>query len=283
MAVTEKEVLDYIGIDPSKHEDIEAFKTAYDGEWLKRSEAFKDDGLKKQVFGKQAGVITTKVKQLLKEFGEDVSEADLSKIDITELPSRLDAAAKKHFGAVVKDLETKLEGAKGDKSTKELEKQLAEAIKHRDDYKKLSDDLDTKLKAKDQEFITTTRTQKENELWHAAMAKAPFRKDLDAFTRKGFEAEMRAKAKILFDEEGKPYTANAIGERIKDTTKSNAFLELEQVIAAEVIANKLNEANPHAGKPVGATSKPSATSTQLEDKIPPRPMRQLHPNAVPAQ
>ena len=132
--------------------------------------------------------------------------------------------------------------------------------------------------AKDEEFVKTARSAKEKELWDAAMGKLPFKKDLDPITRTGFEAIARSKYKIAWDEDGKPYTADASGNRIKDTTKSNAFLELDQALAAEVIANKLNDANPHAGKPVGATSKPTATAPAAEPQ-PGQKIRQVHPAA----
>ena len=281
MPVKPEEALAYIGLTDEQlagFEDVEAFKAAYDGEWLKRSEAFKDPGLKAQVFGKTAGVLVTNAKKALQVFGEDVSEADLKAMKPEDLIDRVKTASDAFYGKQVKDLQTSLEGAKGDKSTKELEKQLAEAIKHRDEYKTLSTDLDTKLKQKDQEFVITQRTAKESEMWQVAMSKAPFRKDLDPITRTGFEAIVRGKVKIAWDEEGKPYTADANGNRIKDTSKSNAFLELDQVIAEEVLANKLNDANPHAGKPVGATSKPTATEKPAEPQ-PGQRIRQVHPAA----
>lgn len=281
MPVTKEEALAYIGLTDEQlagFEDAEAFKAAYDGEWLKRSEAFKDPALKAAAFGKTAGVLVTNAKKALQAIGEDVSEADLKAMKPEDLIDRVKTASDAFYGKQVKELQTSLEGAKGDKTTKDLEKQLAEAIKHRDEYKTLATDLDGKLKAKDEEFVKTTRSAKEKELWDAAMGKAPFKKDLDPLTRTGFETLVRSKVKIAWDEDGKPYTADASGNRIKDTSKSNAFLELDQVIAAEVLANKLNDANPHAGKPVGATSKPTATEKPVEPQ-PGQRIRQVHPAA----
>ena len=157
---------------------------------------------------------------------------------------------------------------------------MAEAIKHRDEYKTLSTDLDAKLKTKDQEFANTQRGLKEKELWDAALGKAPFRKDLDPLTKSGFETLVRSKVKIAWDEDGNPYTADLNGNRIKDTTKSNAFLELDQVVAAETLTNKLNEVNPHAGKPVGVATKPAVETPP--NQPPNQRVRIVHPAALSA-
>lgn len=278
MPVTEKEAIEYIGLDLSGFEDAEAFKTAYDAEWLKRSEVHKDEGVKKQVMGKLFGVITSNAKRLLGTYGEEVTEDELKELKIEALLDKVKGAADSHYGKKVKDLETSLEGAKGDKTTKELEKQLAEAIKHRDEYKTQSEERRVMLENKDKEFVQTQRNAKEKELWDEAMASAPFKKDMDPLTRKGFEAIAREKVKTMWDEEGNPYTADANGNRIKDTSKSNSFLDHKQAIAALVIENKLNETNPHAGKPVGTTSKPSATPPV--ETPPGQKMRAVHPAAM---
>lgn len=280
MAITEKQAIEYIGIDLSQVEDIDSFKEQWDAQWIKKAEVHKDEQLRKAVFGKQAGVLVSKTRKLLQELGDEASESELREARLEDLVDRVRQAADAHYKPQLDDLGAKLKAAVGgSKEQKDWAEKYAALEKKAAEYQGLVGDLQTKLKSKDEEFAARDRQQKIDSLWNQAIEKAPLRKDLDRYARHGFLAEIRSKYQVLFDEEGNPYTADAQGNRIKDTARSNSFLDLDTVIANEVKAAKLDAANPHAHKPV---NQPALQSHQppAKDQKPDLTVRRVHPAAA---
>lgn len=283
MAIKSEEALSYVGItakDLEGFEDIEAFKESFDGNWVKIAEAHKNDKIASAIFGKHAGQIATRAKNALKKYGVEIGEAELKEAKLYDLVDMVAKAGDEFHGKSVNDIKAQLEAAQGGgKEVKELQEKYAKALKDVEEHKGLSADLKTKLEAKDKEFAERERTTKKNDLWKKAIDGAPFRKDLDPFARKGFEAEVRSKYDIAFEDDGTPYAVGADGHRVKDTTKSNSFLGLDDIVKNEVVTNKLHEANPHGNKP--AAVKTTITEPAAPVTTPPgQRVRTVHPAAV---
>jgi hypothetical protein len=248
MPITEKEALDVLGYDATTFENVEAFRTQVESEWIKRDVAPTDKEIHGKVLGKMNGAIQSQLKGISKEFGIDGIEFDKMRTE-----EAIQAVVTK-MGKTISELRE----AKADGSTP---KEIAELQKKVDDLTKAKADLE-KLNGETAKKYTELETSVNNEksaakrqaVYDRAYGKVPFRKDMSTHERRGFDAHIRENYVVGFDDDGKEVLTDKDGHQIPGK-KAGSFLTVDEAVLDAAETEKLTEAK-------GATA-PARTTRQI--------------------
>lgn len=254
MPIDPKEALGYLGIDPETVEDMDAFKTHVSTTYVPRAEAHKDQDIIKSIFGKVNGSLRNKLKGAGKELGlEDVKWDEVDPTDGIDL---LAARAKTHSADLLKQLEEAKKGGKtGGKEVEELSTKYAEAKKLADELKGQLGTWETKYKDLETSVSTREKEARINAQWERAIGGIKPNADVTPLALKGFQAAVKEKFAIEFDDEGTPYAVDATTKkRVPNPNKAHDFLGLDDLVKQYAEAEKLIGGNPAGGKRVGGTA-----------------------------
>lgn len=273
MAIESEKILGYLGYDPKEIDSEEKFKEKFDPDFIKRSEAIKDDKIYSAVVGKINGSLTSAIKQVAKSSGIEFEAGELK----SNMPEEVMNIA---FGKVqnkMKELEAKA-GAGNDEKVKLWEEKYNKLESKANDYKKSLEATANELTT----FKTNYETEKkqfkiESEL-ERELAGFKWKAGASDLEKKGFIMDFKENHKLDLDEEGKFYVANAKGERIKSKNKASEFMNLNEVITNYGIEKKVYAV---AGDNVGTQPRRGlfGGSTPPANDPPLTPVRKVHPNA----
>lgn len=272
MPIKPEDVLTALDIDPSKFDDVAAFTGEFSNEWLRRSEAAKDEKVRGAVFGEINNVQRGKAKKALKALGfEDVKVEDMDPADIFTLigekvPAKITAIQEAAKGTGKSSAELEAERT----VSAELRKKLEDTEKLHAALAKQYTDLETNVKQ--DKWNTRKRDYIEQ-----AKAQVKLRQGMSEFERDGFFSRALSMVDLRPDDKDAIYVVDAnSGERIAEPGKAQKFLDLAPFLALKAKEFKLDETNPHGGKPVGG-QRPISQMPNRES-VPQAPgARKVHP------
>jgi hypothetical protein len=252
MPIDPKEALGYLGIDPEAVENIEAFKAHVSTTYVPRAEAHKDADVVRAIVGRDKGSLRTKLKTVGKELGVDAKWDEVEPADGIDL---IAAQAKARFADFSTQLEDAKKGAKPGKDVEELSNKYAEAKKLADELKGQLGTWETKYKDLETSVSQRERQARVNAQWERALGGIKPNEGVTPLAMKGFQAAVKEKFAVEFDDEGTPYAVEAeTKKRIPNPNKAHDFLGLDDLVKQYAEAEKLIGGNPQGGKRVGATS-----------------------------
>lgn len=260
MPIKPEEVTKYLGLDLENFENEDAFKTHFDTEFVRRELAHTEKGVQDKVFGKVNSVLRSKIKGFAKAFGIEGLDIDGSD------PSDLIDAMKDKVSESVTTLRTELEAAKKStigKSTKdieELQQKLDAAIRERDAFGAQAKDFESKYSTLEGSIKQREAQAKIDGVFERAMDAVKFRDDVNAYARKGFEADMRSKYKVEFAEDGKAKVLDANGTVQMNPSQAQTYLTLDEIVKKHAEEAKMTGGNPQGGTAVKRTVTTMATT-----------------------
>jgi hypothetical protein len=269
MPIDPKDALGYLGINPEEIADMDAFKAHVSTTYVPRAEAHKDPDIMRAIVGRDKGVLRTKLKGAGKELGlEDVKWDD---VDPTEGIDLLTARAKARTAELSSQLEEAKKGGKGaGKDVEELTTKYTEAKKLADELKGQLGTWETKYNELETSVSQREKQARINAQWERAIGGIKPNADVTPLALKGFQAAVREKFAIEFDDEGSPYAVDAQSKkRIPNPNKAHDFLGLDDLVKKYAEEEKLIGGNPKGGTPVKGTSTLLGQPARQPDTTPP--------------
>lgn len=270
MPIDPKEALQYLGINADEVENLDAFKAHVTTAYVPRDKAHLDKEVTSKVFGSVNGALRTKLKNVGKEL--EVSDVKWDELDPADGIELIAAKAKARTAELSALLEDSKKGVKPAKEVEEWQRKYDEA-------KKLGDDLKGQLGTWEQKYTSLEKSvaQREREArinaqWERAIGGLKFNEGITPLAIKGFQAAVKEKFAVEFDDEGNPYAVDASTKsRVPNPNKAHDFLGLDDLVKSYAEIEKLIGGNPNAGKPVRSTATMFGGQPQQQPAQPAQP------------
>jgi len=233
---------------------------------ITEDQIFKDEDIKKRVFGRAFGSATTGIKQTFEAEGIDITGDDLKQP--IEAVTKLGIQKMKDKWAAERIELEKTAGMTADDKIKEFQSNIEKLTNKNKDYEKL-------LRQKADEFENLSANQK-MELKKFKLSSTSkditssikWSPDKDEFSRKGFLATMNEKYVIDLDENDAPFIVDrATNSRIKAEGSHSTFMTPSDVYQMEAAKSGLSAINKNAGQPANkkeiVTSEKKVVSSSL--------------------
>ncbi len=241
-----KQLNEFAGIEA---ENFDQFKEQFQQKFVLKENVVKDPDLTSAITGKVMGSQMTKIRQMFKEEGIEITEEETKTIKKNEELFQL--GMNKLKGTFINQIEdVKKSSALGsDERLREYETRIQKIEKEKNDIK-------AAWKSTGEEFekyksdISTAMKQKEID-YKVSKAKESLklRAKINEAERAGFESILKNRLKFDMDDTGSLVIMNSNGERIKSKVKAGDFMPAEEAMQEIVNELGLGETNPHAGKP----------------------------------
>lgn len=277
MALEAKDIFEAFKIEPveTKEDFIKALEAKG---YVQKEMIFKDETLKKEIFGRAFGAATTGVVQKFRNIanielsGKDL-ENPIEKIIETGL-TRLNET----FEAQKTEIEskTKLSVDERVKQAEEAKKQLSLKVGELEGLVKTkAEEFESLLSQKDQEV----KTIRLNTLQSETERSINYLPDLDPLKKKGWLSDMKERYKIQTEEDGSPYIVQANdGSRVKSTQHAGTFLTPAEVYQMEAAKAGIVNINQNGGK--SAQGRSQAPANPVMPKRTEQPGRIVAPAAI---
>ena len=231
-----------MGIDPETTETIDAAKDLFGNDFIRKSEAIKDEAIISKVVGSRLGSLQTEAIREYKGIGVEFEPEEIKGKKLEEILKIGSAKVKNKFE------EIKSTSGGGDEAVKAWEKKYESQKKKLEETTGLVTSLQKQYEELDLNVKTEKRNSKINEYKKEAIKEIKLRSDLDQLTLVGFNAHLNSKYKIELDEEEKPFVVDlATNARIQSKKKAG-FADFGELFEMEAAANKLISLSPHDGK-----------------------------------
>lgn len=241
-----KQLNEFAGIEA---ENFDQFKEQFQTKFVLKENVVKDPDLTSAITGKVMGSQMTKIRQMFKEEGIEITEEETKTIKKNEELFQL--GMNKLKGTFINQIEdVKKSSALGsDERLKEYESRISKIEKEKNDIKaawkstgeefeKYKSDISTAMKHKEIDYKVSK-----------AKESLKLRAKINEAERAGFESILKNRLKFDMDDSGSLVIMNANGERIKSKVKAGDFMPAEEAMQEIVNELGLGESNPHAGKP----------------------------------
>jgi hypothetical protein len=236
------ELIKFMGIDPETTETIDAAKDLFGNDFIRKSEAIKDEAIISKVVGSRLGSLQTEAIREYKGIGVEFEPEEIKGKKLEEILKIGSAKVKNKFE------EIKTTSGGGDEAVKAWEKKYESQKKKLEETTGLVTSLQKQYEELDLNVKTEKRNSKINEYKKEAIKEIKLRSDLDQLTLVGFNAHLNSKYKIELDEEEKPFVVDlATNARIQSKKKAG-FADFGELFEMEAAANKLISLSPHDGK-----------------------------------
>jgi hypothetical protein len=241
------ELLKFIGIDPETTETIDAAKDLFGNDFIRKSEAIKDETIISKVVGSRMGSLQTDTIRNFKDLGVDFEPDEIKGKKVEDILKIGSAKVKSKFD------EIKTQSGGGDEAVKAWEKKYELQSKKLSETTTLVGALQKQYEDLDLTIKTEKRNSKITEYKKDAIKDIKLRSDLDELTLIGFNSKLNSKYKIELDEEEKPFVVElATNARVPSKKKGGNFADFGEVFEMEAALNKLISLSPHDGKPAPA-------------------------------
>lgn len=252
MPIDANEALAYLGIKPDEMENLDAFKAHVSTTYVPRAEAHKDADIVRAIVGRDKGTLRTKLKGVGKELGVDAKWDEVEPSDGIDL---IAASSKARIAEMTTAMEELKKGAKPGKEVEELTTKYGEAKKLADELKGQLGTWENKYKDLESSVSQREKQARVNAQWERAIGNIKPNEGVTPLAMKGFQAAVKEKFAVEFDDEGTPYAVEAeTKKRIPNPNKAHDFLGLDDLVKQYAEAEKLIGGNPQGGKRVGGTS-----------------------------
>lgn len=248
------ELLKFIAPEILEAEDLEQAKQILTSTFIKKSEAAKDEDVRKQVSGSLLGKLDTFVNQQAKQLNVEFDEG----VKSGKLEDKLSFLTNK----VSENLETyksQIDKGVGEDFKKKLETEFQSKID------KLNLDLQTKTEMLDNtvqklttietEYKTKERNRIITDAFQKAKSEIQFSPEADNLKLKGFEATFNEKYIVELDDNNAVVVLESATKKpIQNPNKMNDFLGLSDVLKKEAEENNLLQKAAAAGSKVAPTT-----------------------------
>lgn len=270
MPIKPEDILTALDIDPAKYEDVQSFTNEFGAEWTRITEAVNNKDIRSKVFGSINGALRQKAKKALAAL--QIDDVKVDERDPTELLDLITERGPAKFTARIGELEKAVKEGGSDKAAKEWESKYGELDRKYKDLEGLHGQATAKYAELENSVKQREIDAKVNAEWERALGSVKWKQGLDDLTRDGFVSRVRKEYAVRIDDTGATYVADANGNRIADPVKAQKFLDLPALVAMKAKEFKLDESNPHGGKPVGGTKIEIQTPKVVEGDKPLRPV-----------
>lgn len=269
-----KEVIEYLGYDPKEIENIDKFKEKFDPDYIKKSEALKDDSIIKAVQGKYNGTIVTALKASARDAGIEFEDGEIKGKETVEVAKiAFSKAANK-----IKDLESKA-GAGSEDLIKEWKEKVTKLESKYNDTKKSLDTTATEFETFKGSVEQEKKNYKKTSEFERAVSSVKWKNGISDIEKEGFITVFNKNYGIDLDDEGKVYVGSFKDgklERIKNPKKANEWKSIEEVLTDFAIEKGVYAvAQGAAGDPLKKLQQKPGAGVQSQS-----PQRAAHPRAL---
>jgi hypothetical protein len=237
------ELIKFMGIDPETTETIDAAKDLFGNDFIRKSEAIKDEAIISKVVGSRLGSLQTELIREYKGIGVEFEPEEIKSKKLEDILKIASAKVKNKLE------EIKTQSGGGDEAVKAWEKKYEQQGKKLQETTGLVTSLQKQFEDLDLSVKTEKRNSKINEYKKEAIKEIKLRSDLDQLTLVGFNTHLNSKYKIELDEEDKPFVVDlSTNARVPSKKKGGNFADFSEVFEMEAAANKLISLSPHDGK-----------------------------------
>lgn len=248
MPIKPEELLSYAGIDPEKYDSIDDAKTAFDTEFVKKSNIgnllIKQPELADPIIGKRMSIIDRKIDSFAKAAG---IEFDADSVKGKKVEDKMEIF-QPLFEAKILELNSKA-GAGNDEKLKALaeEKEKIES-KYKDTFKLLNE-TKFEFEGYKNNIVQKDKDKKKSDYFIESLNSVEYSPEVDELKKKGFEILLKENYLIDLDENDAPFVKDAkTGERLKSSTKTGEFLDLKDIVKIEAEKNKVIKQSPYSGQ-----------------------------------
>ena len=268
--LTPEQMFDYIGINT---DNIDDFKTQFDGKFLTRENAINDSEIKSKLTGAMAGGITTHIKRSAKEnFGLEISKDEIEGKKVEEIFDLIAATTKNEYETKINDLSGQLKSSpKVDEINAEWESKYNKLKGEFSDTRDLLETTKSEFESKQNEWIENQKQTAIKSKMDGMLAQLDFSDQVNDMTRTGFLTHMATNYQIDLNDSGEMQIKDAEGKMIPNASKHGEFMSPADVYRAEAEKNKmLKVANAQSAK---STNFVTTQSKVDADGLPKRPSR----------
>lgn len=248
MPIDASEALKFIGVDPEKVENLDAFKAEFETNWAKAADISATQG-------RINGAFRTALKRSVRELGIEFDADTIEKADKpAEVLDQIAAKVKEHYTGEIAKLSEAAKGKGSEKIKEEYEAKLAQIAKDAEVFKADAQKWQSEFTNLNTAIAKQREEAEVNSLYEKAMASVKFR-EMTPLERQGFEVYVKSNYKPV--KEGDAYAwVGPDGNKIKDEKRAASFKGIEQLVAEAAEQHKLIAVNPHAGKPIHKPTQP---------------------------
>lgn len=237
MAIESKDILDYLGVDPSKVNSIDDFKTLHDTDFIKKSNIGADRELHGKIVGARVGTIQTALTKALKSYGVELKAEDLEGKKVEDI---IELGLKGYADLSIKaqdELKAQI-GSKPSEQLTALQTKYESLERKYNETEGLRKDLQTTLESTKTDYEGKLKGVKLDTLRNQSMGKVKFKQGMTDLEREGFNAIITKKYKTDLDGDN-IFVTDDKGERIKSTKKAGEFKTFDEVLEEEAAGAKL--------------------------------------------
>jgi len=263
MAIEQKELLEYLGIDSV--ENLEDFRSKFEPVYVRKNSVKDDKELHQSVVGKVIKAATQTIVQDLKSSGiefEDGEVKEMKEIPIEQVFSKGMAKLKNHFASKIAELETKA-GNGNDEKVKEVTTKFEKLQAKHDQEKALWEQTKGLFEQEKSGWVNEKKNIKLSSKVGDAFKSIKWKTGVSEIEKKGFLSLVNEKYKIDLDEKDELFIADSQGQRIKHPKKNGEFKNINEVLEEEGKAANVWEGNPIAGR-AGQPQKPIHQAGQIQ-------------------
>ena len=273
------ELLTYLSPEILEAENLEQAKEMLTSTFIKKSEAVKDEEIRKQVSGSLLGKLDTFVNQKAKELNVEFDE----QIKSGKLEDKLNFLTSK-TSETINTYKGQIDAGIDDKFKEKLE------AEYKGKLEKLQTDLDYKSELLDKsvnelttfktEFQTKERNRIIGDAYNQAKSTLKLSPEVDELKVKGFESVFREKYIVDLDDNNSVIVLDAQSKKpVANPSKMNETLGLGDILQIEAEKNGLLQKNPAANSRVPnpgsyKSQEPPRTEPKKSSKISPLAMGQ---------
>lgn len=261
MPIEPQAVIEYIGVDLTSFEDVEAFKEHFNSSFVKRDLAHADKEIAAKVFGKVNGTLRNSLKGVGKEL--ELEGIDFESIDPTEGIKQLGNTLKELRKKERAEIEASKKGGGTSKELDEIRQKYEAQTRELEALRPKLSEWETKYNELDGSVKQREAKAKEDAFYEEAFHGIKFREDLTPFAIDGFKSAYRTAYKPDFYDGG-TRVLDKEGKIVMDPSKAQTYRSAQDIAKEWAEKEKLigTAAAPPVRKVVTTTSAALGTQTQ---------------------
>jgi len=248
------EIIESLGYKPDDFKTPEEFREKIASDWIRRSNAEKDEGIQKAIVGTLSNRIEKAVMNSAKEFGIQLTDDDFKDAKYTDERVKIAFNKIKEFHTTETGNLKKLADSKGKEFATEIQTKYETLEKNYNSVLDQNKTLENQVKEKDIWANNEIKSFKMSDAKTTAEEKVRgvWKENASEFEVIGFKAKINDKYDTEIDEkEGLIVFDKATKKRIPNPAVVNSFFTYDQVLEMELKAAGLDKKNPHSGENKG--------------------------------
>ena len=261
--IENKDILNYLGIEETDIESLDAFREKFENEFVKKSVLKDPKSNEYKEFaptfvGKVTGSTQTALNRKLKEFGIELEASEIQGKKIEDVIETGVTRLAETLNSKVVDLEGKLTKGK-DEVTKELETKFGSISKKYSELESAYSSLKTEYQTAEDDWKNKFKSEKVNYLVAKQNESIKWKAGIKDIEREGYFSRLKNNYKIDLDEQSNSLEVFDVnGNRIPNPKKSGTWKTYSEILEEEGVknevwavnatANNMNQMNQNAMK-----------------------------------